>query len=89
MTLPSFVSVNSLIGDAESFARSGDIDDLANLADDRVYIYHAERDLVVNHGSGVLVQEFYSEFMSRSQIMFEDSVDSSHGVVSRRTQLLE
>ena len=81
MTLPALVNVDNMVRDAEAFARNGEIDDLSNLSDDRVYIYHALGDLTVSHSTGLLVEEFYTNFMNRGQILFEDGVASSHGQV--------
>ena len=81
MTVPESIPVGALVRDAEYFAESGLIDSLENLADDKVYVYHAMRDLTVSHAAGQIVQGFYANFVPLRQIKFEDGIDSSHGMV--------
>jgi hypothetical protein len=81
MAVPESVPVGALVRDAENFAEEGLIDPLENLVDDRVYVYHAERDQAVNFAAGRFVQEFYSNFVPSRQITLEDGIDSSHGMV--------
>ncbi|CAG0916232.1 unnamed protein product [Notodromas monacha] len=79
-TLPSMVSVSSMVSDAESFARTGKIDSLDNLSNDRVYIYHSSLDTTVNIGAGHSVRDFYENFMPASSITIESGISSSHGI---------
>jgi len=79
MAMPEMLDVNPLIAQAIQYAKNGDIDDLANLADDRVWLYSCKVDTLVRQGVMEKLDQFYQHFVSSSQITKDFDQMSQHG----------
>ncbi|CAG0900103.1 unnamed protein product [Cyprideis torosa] len=67
--LPFLTAVERVQRQAVRDAEMGRIDDLRGLADDKVFIFHGKKDLVIRPGNGRNVEKFYNTFTAdRSNI---------------------
>ena len=51
LVLPSTINVTELVVKANALAASGQIDDLGNITNSKVYIYHGQKD--ISNGPGI------------------------------------
>jgi len=71
--------VSALVAAAREAARKGSIDDIAGLADDRVWIFHGTKDDRVRRPVPDALVAFYRDFVPESQIAYEFDVPAAHG----------
>jgi hypothetical protein len=68
---------------ARATAQAGEIDALANLADDAVYIFTGSKDLVVRSGVVLRTREFYELLgVPRERIAYRDDVLAGHAIIT-------
>ena len=70
---PPPLDVEILVSATESIAGNG-VDDPANMADDRVYLFTGQQDDVV--------REYYEAFVRADNIAFVDTVDAPHAFIT-------
>lgn len=63
-----------------SLAGSGAIDDLSNLADDRIWIFHGAADEIVDASVAAAAAEFYRGYVPPQNIALIDAVPAAHGM---------
>jgi len=78
MSMPSEISVSTLVSDAKSFAKQGSIDPLSNLQSHNVYLFSGTEDQTVNPGVMKALKTMYTSFTLNST-MVEFSLDANHG----------
>lgn len=76
---PERIDVKSHVDFAIGKARDHHIDPLENLRDDRVYIYHSDKDDAVHAPAGNKIEDFYAAFVDKSHITFRHDIPSTHG----------
>ena len=64
----------------DSLAAAGHIDDPANLADDRVWIFHGTKDPVVAPSVAAAAADFYRAYAGAGQVVLVDDVPAGHGM---------
>ena len=79
------IDVPALLANARELEASGTIDPLGNLADDRVWLFHASLDDAVNEDVVRAAQTFYGELAGAEQTEFVDSVRAVHGMPTLET----
>jgi len=77
MDTPSGINVPSLVGSAENFARDDYNDPVADLNNDRVFVFQGTADTVVYPENGPKVQQFYNSFSSN--VATEFTINAEHG----------
>jgi poly(3-hydroxybutyrate) depolymerase len=77
MKTPSLINVDKLIEGTNALAQNNQIDDPANLASERVWIFHGTKDTTVYPESGRKVEEFYTKYGSEVKSVFE--IPAAHG----------
>ena len=73
------LDIAPLISFAKEAAASGSIAPLEYLRDARVWLFHSNRDAVVQPGVLTALTGFYREFVPADQISVIDSVEAAHG----------
>lgn len=74
------LGVPALIDYAQQAAAAGTIDDLANLDDDRIWIFHGELDPVVDLGASQAAADFYAQLVSEDAVTLVTDVAVVHGL---------
>jgi poly(3-hydroxybutyrate) depolymerase len=64
----------------DSLAGAGRVDDPANLANDRVWIFHGAVDPVVHRSVAAAAADFYREYLAPEQVAFVDDIPAGHGM---------
>lgn len=84
MTMPSYVSVDTLIADTDKFEADGEIDPVSNLADARVYVFHGTEDTTVKPASSEKIQEFFNHYVDAGlgSVVSKLDLGATHAVVS-------
>lgn len=77
------LDVASLVAQAERLSGSGQIDDVANLRDDRVWIFHGAADATVGRGVSLAAGEFYRRWLPEEQVAVVTDVEVVHGMPTR------
>ncbi len=72
------LSVSELVAGAITAAREGSIADTANLADDRVWLFHGTLDTTVAAEITDAVGALYAEFVSADQMLYVNDVVAGH-----------
>lgn len=83
--LTAFVGPNTdkLIQKAQEFARKGSVDDLANLKDDKVYIFTGASDTTVKPLVVKQTFEFYKKIgVPTESIKYIDTVNAGHAIIT-------
>lgn len=73
----------ALVAATRSAAEGGQIDPLTDLADDRVWLFHGQADVVVNLAVTEATQAFYQEFLGADSIALVSDVPVAHGWPTR------
>lgn len=68
-----------LVAAAKQAETDGAIDSLANLADDRAWIFHATLDEAVAEPVAQAALAFYAEFMPRENVGYVGDIEATHG----------
>ena len=76
------IDVGLLLEYANSEAAKGAIDDLKNLKDDRVWVFHGANDNIVHLDASTAAVEFYSQYVDASNISSVTDVDAPHGMTT-------
>jgi len=74
------VGIDRLLAYAEAKASAGEIDDLANLADDAVWIFHGALDVVVSKEPSDAAATLYTQLTSADAVTYVTDVDVVHGL---------
>jgi len=74
-----------LIAAVKQAEADGSVDSLANLADDRAWIFHATLDEAVAEPVSQAAVAFYAEFMPRESIKYIGNVEATHGFPTLET----
>jgi len=76
---PDPPDVDSSISVTNTRSQSGEIDDISNLADDRVYMFSGTDDTTVRPPVMDALQEYYMNFLSSSsQLTYENTIGAAH-----------
>jgi len=82
MTSPLQINIPTLIS-ATTFAQNtGSIDNVANLRNSRVYLFSGSRDSAVVPGVVRKLQDYYSNYVTGSNIKTEYSIGAEHAIVT-------
>lgn len=79
------IGVAQLIASAKQAEADGAIDSLANLTDDRAWIFHATLDEAVAEPVSQAALAFYTEFMPRESIKYVGDIEAAHGFPTLET----
>lgn len=79
------LGLDLLLEYARAAAATGKIDDLANLGDDRVWIFHGALDPVVDQGPSETTATLYSELISEDAVSLVTDVAIVHGFPTLKT----
>jgi len=79
------LALEPLLEYARSAAAAGDIDDLANLDDDQVWIFHGALDPLVEQGSSAAAAALYVELISEEAVTLVTDVAIVHGFPTLKT----
>ncbi len=83
LTPQSAPNVDRLVALAHQTAQEGKIDPIANLADDRLYIFTGSKDSVVHPVAVKTTREFYETLgVSPDNIKFVDNVPAGHSIIT-------
>lgn len=78
-----FPNGSDLAGQAKEAVAAGEIDDVSNLLDDKVYIFSGRNDDTVVSGVVDATQEFYRAMgLSDEQVFYNKSVDAGHAFIT-------
>ncbi|CAH2276333.1 polyhydroxybutyrate depolymerase [Pelobates cultripes] len=80
MKLPSSINVNSLKSQTQSYANSGLIDPVSNLANSKVFIFSGSRDTVVVPGVVKKLEEYYLSYVNSGNIRAVYDIPVEHGM---------
>ena len=72
------IAVDDLIARARAAAQGGGIDPVADLAADRVWVFHGQNDEIMDPGVTQALVDFYAEFVPTEQIEVVESVPAAH-----------
>lgn len=76
------IKTETSINKAVSEAKTGKIENLDNLKNSKVYIFASPKDTVVPKPNGDRLYEFYSKFIPKNQIVYQNQVPSGHSWVT-------
>ena len=79
------IGIGQLIATAKQAEADGAVDSLANLADDRAWIFHATLDEAVAEPVSQAALAFYAEFMPQESIHYVGDVEAAHGFPTLET----
>lgn len=72
---------------ARQTAAAGEIDDVANLADDRIYLFTGSADRVVSSQVVARTRQFYELLgVQPGQIRFDDTVAAGHAIITKNAE---
>jgi poly(3-hydroxybutyrate) depolymerase len=74
------LGLDALRSHAREAAAAGQVDDLANLRDDTVWIFHGTLDNVVDAGVTAAAVEFYSDLVGEDAVSYVDDIAVVHGM---------
>jgi hypothetical protein len=74
------IDTDSLAALARERAASGDIHELSNLADDRVWLFHGSKDTAVGLGATLAARDLYANFLNAGRVTLVDDVPAAHGM---------
>ncbi len=74
-----------LIAAAKQAEADGAIDSLANLSDDRAWVFHAALDEAVAEAASLAAIAFYTEFMPGESVEYVGDVEAAHGFPTLET----
>jgi hypothetical protein len=78
-------ALEALFEKTDEWARSGDIDDLHNIANQRIYIFAGYNDSVVNPKVGDAAYRFYLHYLggrNNGHLFFQDAIGAGHSQVT-------
>lgn len=67
---------------AQSAAKAGKLDELANLEDDHVWVFHGALDTVVHQDASVAAVAFYNEFVAADAVTLVTDIAVVHGLAT-------
>ena len=79
--LPVPPSAETLVSVTETITGNG-VDDPANMADDRVYLFTGRQDDVVRRPVMAALREYYEAFVNPDNIVFVDTVEAPHAFIT-------
>ncbi len=79
------VGLDALLANAHNAAASGEIDDLANVRDDAVWVFHGTLDAVVAEKSAEQATTFYQQLISADAVTYIHDVETVHGLPTLAT----
>jgi len=72
------IDVDTIAEDIRQASATGNVADPANLADDRVWLFHGTRDSKISNQVHGAAAELYAEFMAPEQIVNVDDFEADH-----------
>lgn len=72
----------ALVATTKNWARDGSIDDTANLANSKVYLYSGKRDSVVKPAVMNEAKKYYQHFVNSSGIFYKNNIASEHAMIT-------
>jgi hypothetical protein len=75
------IDMTSIYAQVSSYASSGDIDPVSNMANDKVYVWHGSGDPTVAPGIAQKVVDFYETYIDGSNIEAVTNINSGHNMV--------
>ncbi|XP_063786147.1 poly(3-hydroxybutyrate) depolymerase-like [Pseudophryne corroboree] len=80
MSMPTSIDVNSLKTQTQSYANSGLVDPVSNLANSKVYIFSGSRDTTVVPGVVKKQEDYYRAYVNSANIRTVYDVAAVHGM---------
>jgi hypothetical protein len=81
------IGLDRLIAYAEAMDQSDAIDSLANLADDKVWIFHGTLDTVVDEQPSLSAKSFYTHAVAADAVTYVGDIAAVHGLPTLQTGL--
>lgn len=81
------LDTGSLVKKLRRLGESGVVDDPANLADDRVWVFHGSADVIVDASVTTAAADFYRAFVSPESVALVDDVPAAHGMPTQASGL--
>ncbi len=79
------LNLDSLVEYARAAAAEGKIDDLANLHDDRIWIFHGALDAAVDQGPSESAAALYAQLISKEAVTLVTNIPAVHGFPTLET----
>ena len=76
------IPVASLVSTTKSWAASGAIDPVANLASSRVYLFSGTQDLTVLQGVMDDLKTYYASFVPAANVVYKNTLGSGHAMIT-------
>lgn len=73
------LDTTTLVSYTRKKSAAGEIADVGNLRDAKVWIFHSPKDVVVGSKVAAALVEFYENFVSSEKIRFVEDVEAAHG----------
>jgi hypothetical protein len=85
---PSDLQLGDFTGKADDEAKSGDIDPLANIARQKIYLFHGTNDRIVARASTDVAADFYRHYLGDAvgNLFYQTTVGAGHSLVVRQDQ---
>lgn len=81
-TMPYLIDVDILKFYADNQSDLGNIDNVQNLKDDKVWIFGGRNDTMISYGAGIKVKEFYEKYMPKDNIISYFDIVAAHGFIT-------
>lgn len=82
MKHPEKIKTETSINKALAEAKAGNIENLSNLKNSKVYIFSSPKDTVVPKLNSDRLYEFYANFIPKNQIVYQSTVNAGHSWVT-------
>jgi poly(3-hydroxybutyrate) depolymerase len=79
---PAYPSASPLVSTARKWAASGDIDSVANIAHQKIWLFHGYNDGVVKQGVTDVLYGFYTSFTDPGNVYYKDNLPAAHAQVT-------
>ncbi len=84
---PSDLELGDFTGKADDEAKSGDIDPLANIARQKIYLFHGTNDKIVARAPTDVAADFYRHYLGGAgNLFYQTTVGAGHSLVVRQDQ---
>lgn len=82
MSASSSIPVAKLTDITKQWAKAGTIDPVANLKDDKVYLFQGTKDTTVQPPVGAALNQYYRNFVNAAGVTFVDNVPAEHAWIT-------
>lgn len=82
MKTPGSINTSNYVRRALNEAKANKIENLENLKTSKVFIYASKQDSIVNSGGSDRLYEFYTQFVPKTRITYQNQIPSGHGWVT-------